>query len=179
MTGGVAVIRVGGASEVEVGELKDRIEDALCATRAAYEEGIVPGGGTALLYATKGLEDLEGENFDQKVGIQIIQNALKVPTHTIASNAGAEGAVVVGKLLEQSDFEHGYNAGSGEYVNMVSTGIIDPLKVVRTALVDAASVSSLMMTSECVIVDAPEEKPAGAPDMGGMGGMGGGMGGMY
>merc|ERR1719446_1206554 len=172
LSGGVAVIKVGGASEVEVGEKKDRVVDALNATRAAVEEGIVPGGGTALLYATKGLEDLEGENFDQKVGIQIIQNALKVPTHTIASNAGAEGAVVVGKLLEQSDFEHGYNAGSGEYVNMVSTGIIDPLKVVRTALVDAASVSSLMMTSECVIVDAPEEMPAGAPDMGGMGGMG-------
>ena len=179
LSGGVALLKIGGASEVEVGEKKDRVVDALNATRAAVEEGIVPGGGTALLYATKGLEDLEGENFDQKVGIQIIQNALKVPTHTIASNAGAEGAVVVGKLLEQSDFEHGYNAGSGEYVNMVSTGIIDPLKVVRTALVDAASVSSLMMTSECVIVDAPEEKPAGAPDMGGMGGMGGGMGGMY
>merc|ERR1719353_2158389 len=179
LSGGVAVLKVGGASEVVVGEKKDRVVDALNATRAAVEEGIVSGGGTALLYATKELSSLEGDNFDQKIGIQIIQNALKVPTHTIASNAGAEGAVVVGKLLEQNDFEHGYNAGTGEYVNMVSTGIIDPLKVVRTALVDAASVSSLMMTSECVIVDAPEEKPAGVPDMGGMGGMGGGMGGMY
>merc|ERR1711937_470963 len=178
LAGGVAVIRVGGASEVEVGEKKDRVVDALNATRAAVEEGIVPGGGTALLYASKALEGLEGDNFDQKVGIQIIQNALRVPTHTIASNAGAEGAVIVGKLLEQSDLEFGYNAGTAEYVNMVSTGIIDPLKVVRTALVDAASVSSLMMTSECVIVDAPEEKAGGAPPMGGMGGMGG-MDGMY
>jgi chaperonin GroEL len=179
LSGGVALLKIGGASEVEVGEKKDRVVDALNATRAAVEEGIVPGGGTALLYASKALEGLEGDNFDQKVGIQIIQNALKVPTHTIASNAGAEGAVIVGKLLEQSDLEFGYNAGTAEYVNMVSTGIIDPLKVVRTALVDAASVSSLMMTSECVIVDAPEEKAGGAgPPMGGMGGMGG-MDGMY
>jgi chaperonin GroEL len=179
LSGGVALLKIGGASEVEVGEKKDRVVDALNATRAAVEEGIVPGGGTALLYASKALEGLQGDNFDQKVGIQIIQNALKVPTHTIASNAGAEGAVIVGKLLEQSDLEFGYNAGTAEYVNMVSTGIIDPLKVVRTALVDAASVSSLMMTSECVIVDAPEEKAGGAgPPMGGMGGMGG-MDGMY
>ena len=167
---------MGGATEVEVGEKKDRVTDALNATRAAVEEGIVPGGGAALLYASEKLGDVEVSTFDQQVGVQIIQNALKIPTKTIAMNAGVEGAVVVGKLLEGGDPGMGYNAGTGEYVDMVQSGVIDPLKVVRTALVDAASVASLMMTSEAVIVEAPK-KDEGAPPMppGGMGGMGGMM----
>ena len=176
LSGGVAVLKIGGASEVEVGEKKDRVTDALNATRAAVEEGIVPGGGAALLYASEKLGDVEVSTFDQQVGVQIIQNALKIPTKTIAMNAGVEGAVVVGKLLEGGDPGMGYNAGTGEYVDMVQSGVIDPLKVVRTALVDAASVASLMMTSEAVIVEAPK-KDDGAPPMppGGMGGMGGMM----
>lgn len=176
LSGGVAVLKIGGASEVEVGEKKDRVTDALNATRAAVEEGIVPGGGAALLYASEKLGDVEVSTFDQQVGVQIIQNALKIPTKTIAMNAGVEGAVVVGKLLEGGDPGMGYNAGTGEYVDMVQSGVIDPLKVVRTALVDAASVASLMMTSEAVIVEAPKKDEA-APPMppGGMGGMGGMM----
>ncbi|XP_039060359.1 chaperonin CPN60-2, mitochondrial-like isoform X2 [Hibiscus syriacus] len=138
LSGGVAVLKIGGASEVEVGEKKDRVTDALNATKAAVEEGIVPGGGAALLYASKELENMDTENFDQKIGVQIIQNALKMPVHTIASNAGVEGAVVVGKLLEQDNPDLGYDAAKGEYVDMVKAGIIDPLKVIRTALVDAA-----------------------------------------
>mmetsp|Transcript_18197 Transcript_18197/g.58845 ORF Transcript_18197/g.58845 Transcript_18197/m.58845 type:complete len:356 (+) Transcript_18197:820-1887(+) len=173
LSGGVAVLKIGGASEVEVGEKKDRVVDALNATKAAVAEGIVPGGGTALLYATKLLDDIVTENFDQKIGVQIIQNALKKPVFTIAQNAGVEGAVVVGKLLESEDENLGYNAATGEYVNMIEAGIIDPVKVVRTALCDAASVASLTTTTECIIVEAVEDKPAGAPDMGGMGGMGG------
>jgi len=174
LSGGVAVLKIGGASEVEVGEKKDRVTDALNATRAAVEEGIVPGGGCALLYASKKLADLEVDTFDQKVGVQIIQNALQVPSKTIALNAGVEGAVIVGKLLEGDDAALGYNAATGEYVDMVQAGVIDPLKVVRTALVDAASVSSLVMTSEAVIVEAPKKDAPGppAPGMGGMGGMG-------
>ncbi|XRB19542.1 TCP-1/cpn60 chaperonin [Pseudoscourfieldia marina] len=176
LSGGVAVLKIGGASEVEVGEKKDRVVDALNATKAAVEEGIVPGGGTALLYASKNLTELgsKAQNFDQKVGIEIIQNALRKPVYTIASNAGVEGAVVVGKLLEMEDNNIGYNAATGEYVNMVAEGILDPLKVVRTALTDAASVSSLMMTSEAIIVEAPKPEGGGGgapgmPDM--MGGM--------
>eukprot|EP00195_Chlamydomonas_chlamydogama_P015198 CAMPEP_0202889864 /NCGR_PEP_ID=MMETSP1392-20130828/417_1 /ASSEMBLY_ACC=CAM_ASM_000868 /TAXON_ID=225041 /ORGANISM="Chlamydomonas chlamydogama, Strain SAG 11-48b" /LENGTH=570 /DNA_ID=CAMNT_0049573293 /DNA_START=61 /DNA_END=1773 /DNA_ORIENTATION=+ len=171
LSGGVAVLKIGGASEVEVGEKKDRVTDALNATKAAVEEGIVPGGGSALLHASKTLDDIKVklDNFDQKIGVQIIQNALRVPMKTIASNAGVEGAVIVGKVLEMSDPNMGYNAAAGEFTDMVKSGIIDPLKVVRTALVDAASVSSLITTSECVIVEAPEEKkPSGmppAPDM--------------
>ncbi|KAG6475708.1 chaperonin CPN60-2, mitochondrial-like [Zingiber officinale] len=171
LSGGVAVLKIGGASEAEVGEKKDRVTDALNATKAAVEEGIVPGGGVALLYAAKELDKLETANFDQKIGVQIIQNALKAPVYTIASNAGVEGAVVVGKLLEQNDLDLGYDAAKGEYVDMVKSGIIDPLKVIRTALVDAASVSSLMTTTEAVVVELPkDEKDAPA--------MGGGMGGM-
>ncbi|KAI7725427.1 hypothetical protein M8C21_020249 [Ambrosia artemisiifolia] len=179
LSGGVAVLKIGGASDTEVGEKKDRVTDALNATKAAVEEGIVPGGGVALLYASKELDKLPTANFDQKIGVQIIQNALKMPVHTIASNAGVEGAVVVGKLLEQDDPDLGYDAAKGEYVDMVKNGIIDPLKVIRTALVDAASVSSLMTTTEAIVVEIPQPASEAAPGMGGgMGGMGGGMGGM-
>ncbi|XP_021806999.1 chaperonin CPN60-2, mitochondrial [Prunus avium] len=170
LSGGVAVLKIGGASETEVGEKKDRVTDALNATKAAVEEGILPGGGVALLYASKELEKLPTANFDQKIGVQIIQNALKAPVHTIASNAGVEGAVVVGKLLEQDNPDLGYDAAKGEYVDMVKSGIIDPLKVIRTALVDAASVSSLLTTTEAVVVELPSDKETPA--------MGGGMGGM-
>ncbi|KAM0013629.1 putative chaperonin Cpn60/TCP-1 family, groEL-like apical domain superfamily [Helianthus debilis subsp. tardiflorus] len=170
---------IGGASDTEVGEKKDRVTDALNATKAAVEEGIVPGGGVALLYASKELDKLQTANFDQKIGVQIIQNALKMPVHTIASNAGVEGSVVVGKLLEQDDPDLGYDAAKGEYVDMVKNGIIDPLKVIRTALVDAASVSSLMTTTEAIVVELPQPASEAAPGMGGgMGSMGGGMGGM-
>ncbi|KAA3454745.1 Chaperonin CPN60-2, mitochondrial [Gossypium australe] len=158
LSGGVAVLKIGGASEAEVGEKKDRVTDALNATKAAVEEGIVPGGGVALLYASKELDKLPTANFDQKIGVQIIQNALKTPVHTIASNAGVEGAVIVGKLLEQDNPDLGYDAAKGEYVDMVKAGIIDPLKVIRTALVDAASVSSLMTTTEAVVVELPKDE---------------------
>ncbi|MQL81276.1 hypothetical protein Taro_013747, partial [Colocasia esculenta] len=171
LSGGVAVLKIGGASEAEVGEKKDRVTDALNATKAAVEEGIVPGGGVALLYASRELDKLSTANFDQKIGVQIIQNALKTPVHTIASNAGVEGAVVIGKLLEQDNTDLGYDAAKGEYVDMVKAGIIDPLKVIRTALVDAASVSSLMTTTEAVVVESPKEEKD-TPAMGsGMGGM--------
>ncbi|KFK31073.1 hypothetical protein AALP_AA6G064700 [Arabis alpina] len=176
LSGGVAVLKIGGASETEVSETKDRVTDALNATRAAVEEGIVPGGGVALLYASKELEKLSTANFDQKIGVQIIQNALKMPVHTIASNAGVEGAVIVGKLLEQDNYDLGYDAAKGEYVDMVKAGIIDPLKVIRTALVDAASVSSLLTTTEAIVTEIPSKETEAAPGMGG-GGMGG-MGGM-
>ncbi|CAH9115877.1 unnamed protein product [Cuscuta epithymum] len=172
LSGGVAVLKIGGASEAEVGEKKDRVTDALNATKAAVEEGIVPGGGVALLYASKELDKLPTANFDQKIGVQIIQNALKTPVHTIASNAGVEGAVVVGKLLEQDNPDLGYDAAKGEYVDMVKAGIIDPLKVIRTALVDAASVSSLLTTTEAVVVELPKDEKE-TPAMGGGGGMGG------
>eukprot|EP00262_Sarcandra_glabra_P006184 TRINITY_DN18307_c0_g1_i1.p1 TRINITY_DN18307_c0_g1~~TRINITY_DN18307_c0_g1_i1.p1 ORF type:complete len:581 (+),score=158.70 TRINITY_DN18307_c0_g1_i1:189-1931(+) len=176
LSGGVAVLKIGGASEAEVSEKKDRVTDALNATKAAVEEGIVPGGGVALLYASRELDKLQTANFDQKIGVQIIQNALKTPVHTIASNAGVEGAVVVGKLLEQDNLDLGYDAAKGEYVDMVKAGIIDPLKVIRTALVDAASVSSLLTTTEAVVVELPKDEKETVPSMGG--GMGGGMGGM-
>ncbi|KAB2057069.1 hypothetical protein ES319_A11G145300v1 [Gossypium barbadense] len=171
LSGGVAVLKIGGASETEVSEKKDRVTDALNATKAAVEEGIVPGGGAALLYASKELENLETANFDQKIGVQIIQNALKMPVHTIASNAGVEGAVVVGKLLEQDNPDLGYDAAKGEYVDMVKAGIIDPLKVIRTALVDAASVSSLMTTTEAIVTELPKDDKEGAATAGGMGGL--------
>nr|XP_008372428.3 chaperonin CPN60-2, mitochondrial [Malus domestica] len=179
LSGGVAVLKIGGASEAEVSEKKDRVTDALNATKAAVEEGIVAGGGAALLYAallyaSKELDKLVTANFDQKIGVQIIQNALKMPVSTIASNAGVEGAVVVGKLLEQDNPDLGYDAAKGEYVDMIKAGIIDPLKVIRTALVDAASVSSLMTTTEAVVVELPKdekETPAMGGGMGGMGGM--------
>ncbi|KAJ0008040.1 hypothetical protein Pint_28949 [Pistacia integerrima] len=158
LSGGVAVFKVGGASEAEVGERKDRVTDALNATRAAVEEGIVPGGGVALLYATKSLENLQTQNEDQKRGIQIIQNALKAPTYIIASNAGFDGSVVVGKLLDQDDLNVGFDAAKGSYINMVKAGIIDPLKVIRTALVDAASVSLLLTTTEAAVMENPDDK---------------------
>lgn len=174
LSGGVAVIKVGGSSEVEVGEKKDRFIDALNATRAAVEEGILPGGGTALLKASIHLDEVETSNFDQRLGVRIIKEAIKGPARTIVDNAGGEGAVVVGKLTSEyaEDFGMGYNAATDEYCNMLKAGIIDPFKVVRTGLVDAAGVASLLATTECAIVDAPEP-PAAAPPMGagGMGGM--------
>ncbi|KAM1346285.1 hypothetical protein ACFX13_036351 [Malus domestica] len=171
LSGGVAVLKIGGASEAEVSEKKDRVTDALNATKAAVEEGIVAGGGAALLYASKALDKLVTANFDQKIGVQIIQNALKMPVSTIASNAGVEGAVVVGKLLEQDNPDLGYDAAKGEYVDMIKAGIIDPLKVIRTALVDAASVSSLMTTTEAVVVELPKDEKETPAMGGGMGGM--------
>ncbi|MEO0398415.1 MAG: chaperonin GroEL [Pseudomonadota bacterium] len=178
LAGGVAVIKVGGATEVEVKERKDRVDDALNATRAAVEEGIVPGGGSALLYASKALEGLSGENADQDAGVQIVRKALQAPIRQIVENAGGEGSIVVGKLLEQSDAKFGFNAQTEEYVDLISTGIIDPAKVVRTALQDAASVAGLLITTEAMVAEAPKKDAGGAPampDMGGMGGMGGMM----
>ncbi len=179
LSGGVAVIKVGGASEIEVKEKKDRIDDALHATRAAVKEGIVPGGGTALLYATKALETVQPENDDQRVGIDIVRKALQAPIRQIAENAAVDGSVIVGKLLEKYDVNYGYDARKGEYTDMYQSGIIDPTKVVRTALEGAASIGGLLITTEAMVADKPEEKcscdhGAGA----GMGGMGG-MGGMY
>ena len=173
LSGGVAVIKVGGASEVEVGEKKDRIEDALNATRAAVAEGIVVGGGAALLYASKVLEPLKEKaaNFDQKIGVDIIERAICVPCATIAKNAGVEGAVVVNTLLNGNDKEMGYNAFTGEYTNMFKAGVVDPTKVIRTALVNAAGVSSLMTTTECMIADLPAKEPATPAMPQGMGGM--------
>ena len=178
LAGGVAVIRVGGATEIEVKERRDRVDDAMNATRAAVEEGIVPGGGVALLRASKVLDKLEGENNDQKVGIEIVSRALQAPVRQIAENAGVEGSVVVGKLLENRDASIGFDAQSETYTDMVKAGIIDPTKVVRTALVDAASVAGLLITTEAMVAEKPEDKaampampPGGMGDMGGMGGM--------
>ena len=177
LAGGVAVLKVGGSTEVEVKERKDRVDDALHATRAAVEEGIVPGGGTALLYATKALEGLKGANDDQTRGIDIIRRALFAPVRQIAANAGHDGAVVSGKLLEGNDDKIGFNAQTDVYENLVLAGVIDPTKVVRTALQDAASVASLLITTEAAITDLPADDKGGAG--GGMGGGGmGGMGGM-
>ena len=175
LSGGVAVLRVGGITEVEVKERKDRVDDALHATRAAVEEGIVAGGGTALLYATKALEKITGDNEDQNVGIEIIKRALRAPIHQICENAGEEGSVIIGKLIEQKDANYGFDAQEGEYTDLVKAGIIDPAKVVRTALQDAASVAGLLITTEAIITDVPAEEgdAAGAAAMGGMGGMGG------
>lgn len=179
LSGGVAVIKVGGSSEIEVSEKKDRVVDALNATRAAVEEGILPGGGTALLKAAaKGLGGVKPANFDQQLGVSIIKNAITRPARTIVENAGAEGSVVVGKLMDEfgADFNMGFDSQKGEYVDMIAAGIVDPLKVVRTALVDASGVASLLGTTEVAIVEAPEETAAPPPGMGGgMGGMGGGM----
>ena len=172
LAGGVAVIKVGGSTEVEVKERKDRVDDALHATRAAVEEGIVPGGGTALLYATKALDGLKGANEDQTRGIDIVRKAILAPLRQIASNAGHDGGVVSGKLLEGNDTTIGFNAQTEVYENLVAAGVIDPTKVVRTALQDAASVASLLITTEAAITDLPaDDKPA--PGGGGMGGMGG------
>merc|ERR1719353_806836 len=159
LSGGVAVLKIGGSSEVEVGEKKDRVVDALNATKAAVEEGIVPGGGTALLHATKALGALEDSltNFDQKIGVQIVRSALKVPMRTIANNAGVEGSVIVEKVLGFEDKGMGYNAATDEFCEMVKAGVIDPLKVVRTALIDASGVSSLMLTTECMITENKDD----------------------
>jgi len=173
LAGGVAVIKVGGATEVEVKERKDRVDDALHATRAAVEEGIVPGGGTALLYATKALEGLSGANEDQTRGIDIVRKAIQAPIRQIAENAGHDGAVVAGRLLDKNDETFGFNAATDVYENLTAAGVIDPTKVVRTALQDAASVSGLLITTEAAISEKPDDKPAMPPMGGGMGGMGG------
>jgi chaperonin GroEL len=172
LAGGVAVIKVGGASEIEVKERKDRVDDALHATRAAVEEGIVPGGGVALLYSVRALANLRGRNDEQKVGIDIVRRALHSPARQIAENAGADGAVITGKLLEQKSDNYGYNAQTGDYEDLVKAGIIDPTKVVRHALQDAASVAGLLVTTEAMVAERPEKKDA-MPQMPGGGGMGG------
>jgi chaperonin GroEL len=174
LAGGVAVIRVGGSTEVEVKEKKDRVDDALNATRAAVEEGIVPGGGVALLRAKKAVEALNSENADIAAGIKIVLKALEAPLRQIAENSGVEGSIVVGKLLEAKDANQGFNAQTEEYVDMISAGIVDPAKVVRTALQDAASVAGLLVTTEALIAELPK-RDSGMPAMpgGGMGGMGG------
>ncbi|MBW8784338.1 MAG: chaperonin GroEL [Novosphingobium sp.] len=174
LAGGVAVIKVGGASEIEVKERKDRVDDALHATRAAVEEGIVPGGGIALLYATKALDGLKGANDDQTRGIDIVRRAIETPARQIAENAGHDGAVITGNLLRENDENQGFNAQTDTYENLVQAGVIDPTKVVRAALQDAASVAGLMITTEAAISERPEDKPAmGGMPGGGMGGMGG------
>ena len=181
LAGGVAVIKVGGATEVEVKEKKDRVEDALNATRAAVEEGIVLGGGCALLYAAQDLDKVKTKGDDQKAGVDLVKKALEAPIRQIVGNAGVDGSVVVGKLLEKNNPSIGYDAQNEEYCDMYKKGIIDPVKVVRTALQDAASIAGLLVITEAMVADKPEEKdsgPAGMPGggMGGMGGMGGGMG---
>ncbi|BBD96883.1 chaperonin GroEL [Sphingobium amiense] len=173
LAGGVAVIKVGGATEVEVKERKDRVDDALHATRAAVEEGIVPGGGTALLYATKVLEGVTGVNDDQTRGIDIVRKSLTSLVRQIAANAGHDGAVVSGKLLDQNDTSFGFNASTDTYENLVAAGVIDPTKVVRTALQNAASVAGLLITTEATIAELPEDKSSAPAMPGGMGGMGG------
>src|SRR5271166_1022672 len=176
LAGGVAVIRVGGATETEVKERKDRVDDAMHATRAAVEEGILPGGGVALLRATKVLDKLKGDNEDQRHGIEIVRKAISWPARQIAVNAGDDGSIVVGKILEKDTYAYGYDAQTGEYGNLVSKGIIDPTKVVRAALQGAASVAGLLITTEAMVAEVPK-KDAGGPSMPGGGGMGG-MGGM-
>ncbi|ANK77590.1 MULTISPECIES: chaperonin GroEL [Ensifer] len=162
LAGGVAVIRVGGSTEVEVKEKKDRVDDALHATRAAVEEGILPGGGVALLRAVKALDDLPSANRDQKVGIEIVRRAVEAPVRQIAENAGAEGSIIVGKLREKTDFSYGWNAQTGEYGDLYTQGVIDPAKVVRTALQDAASVAGLLVTTEAMIAEKPKKDAAPA-----------------
>ena len=171
LAGGVAIIRVGGASEVEVKERKDRVDDAMHATRAAVEECVVPGGGVTLLYATRSLGGLNPENDDQKAGIDIVRRALEAPARQIFVNAGEEGSIIVGKLLDQNEPNRGFDAQSGTYVDMVKAGIIDPAKVVRLALQGAASVGGLLVTTEAMIADAPQSGASSMPSAGGMGGM--------
>jgi chaperonin GroEL len=173
LSGGVAVIRVGGATEVEVKEKKDRVEDAMHATRAALEEGIVAGGGTALLYATRELDKIKAENADQQAGIGIVRRALQAPIRQIVANAGEEGSVIVGKLWEQKSTDFGYNAQTGEYGDLIKMGIIDPVKVVRNSLQAASSIAGLMITTEAMVAELPKDDASAMPDMGGMGGMGG------
>ena len=174
LAGGVAVIRVGGATEVEVKERKDRVDDAMHATRAAVEEGILPGGGVALLRASEGLKKLRTQNDDQKTGVEIVRKALSWPARQIAINAGEDGSVIVGKILEKDQYSYGFDAQNNEYVNLVAKGIIDPTKVVRAALQNAASIAGLLITTEAMVAERPKKESA-APGMagGGMGGMGG------
>jgi chaperonin GroEL len=175
LAGGVAVIRVGGATEVEVKERKDRVDDAMHATRAAVEEGIVPGGGVALVKSISVLDKLNPANRDQEVGVEIVRRALQSPARNIVENAGAEGSVIVGKLMESNEENEGWDAVTGEFTDLVKAGVIDPTKVVRSSLQNAASVAALLITTEAMVADKPEPKEAApaAPDMGGMGGMGG------
>ena len=171
LAGGVALIKVGGATEIEVKERKDRVEDALHATRAAVEEGVVPGGGVALLRAIKALDSLKTENEDQRIGINIVRKALTAPARQIFHNAGEDSSVIVGKIMDESKYSFGFNAQTGEYGDLVAQGVIDPAKVVRCALQDAASIAGLLITTEAMIAELPKDKPA-APAGGGMGGMG-------
>jgi chaperonin GroEL len=171
LAGGVAVIRVGGATEVEVKERKDRVDDALHATRAAVEEGILPGGGVALLRALKALDGLNPENDDQKAGIDIVRRALQVPARQIAINAGKDGSIVVGKLLEQHDYNWGYNAQTGDYQDLVKNGVVDPAKVVRTALQGAGSVAGLLITTEALVAEKAKKETASAVPGGSTGDM--------
>ncbi len=171
LAGGVAVLRVGGATEIEVKERKDRVDDAVHATRAAVEEGILPGGGVALLRAVKALEKLKGQNNDQRTGIEIVKKAISWPARQIAINAGEDGSIIIGKILEKDTYAYGYDAQSGEYVNMMSKGIIDPTKVVRAALQGAASVAGLLITTEAMVAELPKKQGPAIP--GGGGGMGG------
>ena len=174
LAGGVAVLNIGGATEVEVKERKDRVDDALNATRAAVEEGIVAGGGVALLRAAKALDKTKPENDDQRVGVDIVRRALQAPVRQIAENAGVDGAVVAGKLLENSKDNIGFDAQTLEYTDLVAAGIVDPTKVVRAEITDAASIAGLLVTTEAMVAEKPDDKPAAPampPDMGGMGGM--------
>jgi chaperonin GroEL len=171
LAGGVAVLRVGGATEIEVKERKDRVDDAMHATRAAVEEGVLPGGGVALLRAVKALERLKVHDDDQRTGIEIVKKAISWPARQIAINAGDDGSIVVGKILEKETYSFGYDAQTGEYGNMVSKGIIDPTKVVRTALQDAASIAGLLITTEAMVAELPKKQSQGMPSGGGMGGM--------
>jgi chaperonin GroEL len=173
LAGGVAVIRVGGASEVEVKERKDRVDDALHATRAAVEEGVVPGGGVPLARASLILAKLKADNDDQRFGIEIVRKAVQAPLRQIAENAGEDGAVIAGKILDRDEYNWGYDAQKGEFKDLVKAGIVDPTKVVRTALQDAASVAGLLVTTEAMVAEKPEKKAPGMPPGGGMGGMGG------
>ncbi|MBP5707397.1 MAG: chaperonin GroEL, partial [Alphaproteobacteria bacterium] len=170
LVGGVAVIKVGGMTEVEVKEKKDRVDDALAATRAAVADGIVAGGGIALVRATAALDKVKGANTDQNVGIDIVRRALTAPIAQIADNAGVSGEIVVGKVMEATDYNFGYNAQTGEYVDMMKSGIIDPAKVVKTAIMAAASTAGVMLTTGAVMAEIPEEKPS-AQMPGGMPGM--------
>jgi chaperonin GroEL len=176
LAGGVAVIRVGGATEIEVKERKDRVDDALHATRAAVEEGILPGGGVALLRATEALKRLRPVNEDQKHGVEIVRKAIQTPARQIAINAGEDGSVIVGKVLEKDQYNYGFDAQNAEYGNLVTKGIIDPTKVVRSAIQGAASVAGLLITTEAMVAELPKSDapamPAGGGGMGGMGGMG-------
>ena len=166
------MIRVGGSTEVEVKERKDRVDDALHATRAAVEEGIVPGGGVALARASLILAKLQGDNDDQRFGIEIVRKAVQTPLRQIAENAGEDGAVIAGKTLDKDEHAFGFDAQTGEFKDLVQAGIIDPTKVVRTALQNAASVAGLLVTTEAMVAERPEKKAAGMPQGGGMGGMG-------